>query len=94
MKTLSFDIANNWKDFPEYKRDVAWQTASQNDEYIVFIGEVEKSQWKIRINDFPDEPLYTLIVDGKEKLHFDDWPEFWEKPEYPRKKGVRSADDS
>jgi len=83
MNILSFDIANNWEDFPECKKDVAWQTAAKNDEHIVFIAEVESSQWGIRMNDFPDEPLYTLIVGGEERLHFDDWPKFWERPAFP-----------
>ena len=34
---------------------------------------------KIRLNDFPDEPLYTLLVDGVESRHFDDWPAQWQK---------------
>jgi hypothetical protein len=28
------------------------------------------------MNDFPDEPLWTLIVDGVEH-HFDDTPKIW-----------------
>jgi len=31
----------------------------------------------IRINDFPDENLYTLIVNGEELTDFDDWPRQW-----------------
>ena len=32
----------------------------------------------IRINDFPAEELYTLIV-GKAEIGFEDWPEAWTK---------------
>lgn len=31
----------------------------------------------IRLNDFPDENLYTLIVNKKEVASFDDWPKQW-----------------
>jgi hypothetical protein len=33
--------------------------------------------WIIRLNDFPDEPLYTLIIDDNEIRSFDDWPSCW-----------------
>jgi hypothetical protein len=35
--------------------------------------------WEIRINDFPEEQLFTLLVDGSEKLWFDTWPKVWLK---------------
>ncbi len=34
---------------------------------------------KLRINDFPEEPLYTLFVNGEEVCDFDDWSENWTK---------------
>jgi hypothetical protein len=35
----------------------------------------------IRVNDFPAEPLYTLLVDGEEVEDLEDWPEAWTRPE-------------
>jgi hypothetical protein len=32
---------------------------------------------KLRINDFPNDCLYTLLIDDEESLSFDDWPENW-----------------
>ena len=37
--------------------------------------------WSVRLNDFPDEHLYTLLVDGHESESFDDWPSCWERPQ-------------
>lgn len=34
----------------------------------------------VRLNDFPDESLYTLIVNDVELLDFNDWPEPWKRP--------------
>jgi hypothetical protein len=36
--------------------------------------------WKVRLNDFPNESLFTLIVDGAEVGDFDAWPEAWKRP--------------
>ncbi|RZA05693.1 MAG: hypothetical protein EOP11_12230 [Proteobacteria bacterium] len=33
--------------------------------------------WKLRLNDFPGEPLYTLFVAGSEIGSLDDWPANW-----------------
>lgn len=33
----------------------------------------------IRINDFPKEPMYTLII-ADSHFDFDDWPDAWVKP--------------
>ncbi len=39
---------------------------------------------RIRVNDFPAEPLYTLIVEGEDIEDLDDWPSAWKKPAPPR----------
>ncbi|CAN5220091.1 hypothetical protein BH18ACI2_BH18ACI2_03530 [soil metagenome] len=38
-----------------------------------FAAEVEGEKCLIRLNDFPDEHLYTLLVNGVEVTDFDDW---------------------
>ena len=77
-----FSKANNWEDHPKIKQRVDWRTGSGKDG-VAFLAEREASVWTIRINDFPEEPLYTLLVDGEEILHFDDWPHFWIRPKLP-----------
>jgi hypothetical protein len=34
---------------------------------------------EIRLNDFPAQPLYTLLIDGEAALDFDDWPVAWQR---------------
>jgi hypothetical protein len=37
--------------------------------------------WRIRINDFPDELMYSLMIGGENAgdFHFHDWPETWRR---------------
>jgi hypothetical protein len=37
----------------------------------------------VRVNDFPEEQLYTLFVNGNEVGNFDDWPEQWVRIDLP-----------
>jgi hypothetical protein len=34
----------------------------------------------VRLNDFPDEALYSLLVDGSAVADFDEWPADWTRP--------------
>jgi hypothetical protein len=83
--SIPFSLANNWADVPEVKRPIPWITAGGN-EGICFSAEVNGRIWSLRLNDFPDEPAHTLLIEGEEILHFDDWPDFWARPEYPKMK--------
>ncbi len=38
---------------------------------------VGRMQWELQVNDFPDEPLYTLLVGNTAIGDFDDWPPLW-----------------
>jgi uncharacterized protein YjaG (DUF416 family) len=38
---------------------------------------VDGVNWKVRINDFPDDYFYTLLIDGATAGNFNDWPETW-----------------
>lgn len=82
---ISFSTANNWSDHWAVQHAVPWQTAA-GPSGIEFEATVSGAQWLIRMNDFPDEPLYTLLIDGAEVLHFDDWPGFWgARPPYRKR---------
>ena len=37
----------------------------------------------VRVNDFPAEPLYTLLADGQAVDDLEDWPTAWVRPAHP-----------
>ncbi len=62
---------------PEPIEEIAWHKTG--DAEVPYQALVHGKPLTIRLNDFPDEPLYTLLVDGVESRHFDDWPAKWHK---------------
>jgi hypothetical protein len=57
-------------------RELCW--SSTDDPFHPWATEVDGTIWRVRINDFPDELMYSLII-GKEKVgDFHDWPETWQ----------------
>ena len=70
--------------YPRLWRPVAWRTASGAG-YIIFEASVGQHRWTVRLNNFPDEPLHTLLIDGDEIVHFNGWPWFWRQPALPEK---------
>lgn len=77
-------LINNWEGFEEFIRPILWKTAPKQEKPIVFIAEEAGATLEIRINEFPVEPLYSLLKNGTVLLHFDDWPVVWgELPDFP-----------
>ena len=74
---VSLNISDNWDEHPELLHSVAWATADGREPCIVFETVMETHKWRVRVNDFPDEPAFTLLVDGGEVIHFDEWPKIW-----------------
>lgn len=58
--------------------NVVWNRAG--DPSYPFQTEFEGDRLALRLNDFPEESLYTLMVNGEEVIGFDDWPELWPRP--------------
>jgi uncharacterized protein YjaG (DUF416 family) len=60
-------------------RTVEWK--SSNNAECPWTTSVEGQQWSVRLNDFPDDYMYSLVIDGADVGSFHDWPETWSRPE-------------
>jgi hypothetical protein len=63
------------KDADHVREEVGW--VATKDPIFPFWSSVNGENWIIRVNDFPDEHLYTLMINGQEDQSFDHWPEQW-----------------
>ncbi|HTS24508.1 MAG TPA: hypothetical protein VMH81_01445 [Bryobacteraceae bacterium] len=59
-------------------------------------AESQRHTYRVRLNDFPDEWMYSLIVDETELGDFHDWPDIWKRvpqkrPAQPRAGKVRKV---
>lgn len=59
------------------KKIIKWERT--DDPLFPFKAMLEKNELKIGINDFPDEPLYSVYVNGKKTFDLDSWPVLWKK---------------
>lgn len=57
-------------------RSISWKTTG--DAEFPYSSTIEGQNVRIRLNDFPADSLYTLLVAGTE-LDFNDWPSSWAK---------------
>ena len=75
---MNFELQDNWSDFPEYAGiSLKWVKCASVVSGVVFESMFRDRIFKVRLNDFPEEPLYTLIVDGEEIINFNEWPSEW-----------------
>ena len=57
---------------------ISWR--KNGDPLHPYIANLDGEKCVIRLNDFPDEHLYTLLVNDVEIANFSDWPEQWARP--------------
>ena len=48
--------------------------------------DVDGHRWQARLNDFPEEPMYSLLIDEVLAGDFQEWPQYWDRGE-PRPAG-------
>ena len=60
-----------------FETPVRWRATGDAEE--PYEARVGAQLWRVRVNDWPDEPtVYSLLIDGREHAGFDDWPaEVW-----------------
>ncbi len=65
-------------------RPILWREEEHFDEktesYFRFEALVDGYVMRLRINDFPDEPLYSLVVNGEALADFEDDLPNWRFP--------------
>lgn len=78
-KMFGFIYTEDHEDFMRYaptifKKQIKWEKNENQKDYRLFKAKVDDKLLELRVNDFPDEPLYTLMVDNKPTITFDDPP--------------------
>lgn len=62
-----------------FEQELVW--AKGSDPSYPYQAEMYGSRLLIRLNDFPDENLYSLVVDDLAVVEFDEWPARWTRPD-------------
>ncbi len=57
---------------------IQWQRTDDGE--FPYQAIIDGQRWTIRVNDFPAEPLYMLMIDGQPALDLEDWPSVWIRP--------------
>jgi hypothetical protein len=58
-------------------RIIAWDGNTDLDHPWAAV--VDGERWQVRLNEFPDDFMYSLIVDGAAEGDFHDWPGTWQR---------------
>jgi DNA-binding NtrC family response regulator len=60
--------------------DASVEWSATGDAVEPYVSHVGQDAFTVRINDFPESPLYTLFVNGVQLGDFDEWPSAWLRP--------------
>lgn len=78
---MAFGREDNWSDVSAYRiAGLRWRRPMIAPRKIRYVTKVGGKTWRIRLNNFPDDPAYTLVVGGRDVIHFNDWPPEWRRP--------------
>jgi hypothetical protein len=73
-------VAGLRRSVSEKHRSTATVWEATGDGELPYRAEIGGRTFTLRVNDFPAEPLYTLLVDGHEVEDLEDWPSAWVRP--------------
>ncbi|WP_156751607.1 hypothetical protein [Mycobacterium sp. 1245111.1] len=62
-------------------RSIGWEATGDGE--FPYRCDVAGVRYSLRVNDFPAEPLYSLMADGVVLADLDDWPSAWLRPAMP-----------
>jgi hypothetical protein len=57
---------------------IAWKRSGDGE--FPYRAVIDGNTLVIRVNDFPAEPLYTLLINDEEVEDLEDWPSAWLRP--------------
>jgi hypothetical protein len=64
---------------------ISWQRQAEEDPDFPLYATFKNQRWEIHLNDFPNDPLYSVFsrIDGERVFmgDLDDWPPAWKKDE-------------
>lgn len=75
--TLPDEIDWGSPDVQDLRVSVRWRKLLLGGGYT---ARVCGQRWVLTLNDFPDEPMFSLIVNGRWVASFTEWPPEWRKP--------------
>ena len=61
-----------------FARRLTWKRTDDLD-HPWAIREGDGRDWRVRLNDFPDDVMYSLVIDGTTVNDFHDWPATWQR---------------
>lgn len=80
-KVARMDEAADGAGTPYADLPVAWEHTGDGE--FPYRAAVGGAKLVVRVNDFPAEPLYSLLVNGRAAADLEDWPERWGRPGVP-----------
>jgi len=61
---------------------ISWERTGDGEH--PYVAQLHGRTFRVRVNDFPAEPLYTLLVEDEPIADLDDWPPTWTRPSGPK----------
>jgi hypothetical protein len=62
---------------PRLEQEGRWRDDGDPDH--PWTASVAGASWRVRLNDFPDEPMYGLMAGDRHLGDFHDWPQPWHR---------------
>jgi len=73
-----------------FRVPVTWRPTENN--HFPWAAQVDGTWWVLRLNNFPDHPLYTLFIDGNTaRFDVEDFPSQWRKGDAALSKSIADA---
>lgn len=75
MKFVHMNPANEY-----LTKKIEWEESGDSE--YPFCAIINNKRLVLRLNDFPEEPMYTLLVNNQEVIDLDGVPSTWQIPRY------------